>query len=104
MLFAMCLCRTCLRGWACELRPFIGKLIAWGSVAFTAELFLFGGVIYWFGEKGGKLRHGVHWVFILTFPVWAAWFGFCCYDVAMHKTTAYRYVLRHLSRQRLSID
>ena len=83
--------RTCLRGWGCELQSVTALVLGVGSSVWCALLLLFGGCIYWWGAKGGRLRHFVHWVFVLLFPLWLAWYIWCFVDVARHKTTGFWY-------------
>lgn len=85
----LCVRRTCLRGWGCEVAGSTPEILGIGSIVCFAILVLCAPV-YWFGEAGGKARHGVHWVFLFTFPLWLAWFGYCCVSVVMHKSAAWR--------------
>jgi hypothetical protein len=65
-------------------------LVALGSVIWAAIIIVFGGVVYWIGRKGGKTRHFVHWVFLITMPVWLGWFGWCSFKLVMAKSPNYR--------------
>ena len=82
--------KVCVRGWGCAHDSVVFVTVGAGTAAFAGIVFCFGAVVYWQGKKHGVTRTVVQWVFIVCFPLWAAWFIWSGVQLVGLKTPGFR--------------